>query len=131
MYNTVKILSFRTDWSGQIVQTQINTVYIFWMHYSLVKPRFSSSRMITAKFSSVQKFRTFTVYDLKCEFAKLVTSIFFPGEERNRWCAFYLVLKFQNTCCACQFLPTREYCLTDLRSPFWIPKWSFYVTLAI
>ena len=74
------ILSFWTDWSGQIVQTQIRlllqeqsdqglhylqycqSLCIFWMHYSVVKPLFSSFKMITAKFFSVRKFRNFTVY---------------------------------------------------------------------
>ena len=34
-----------------MVSTICNTVCIFWMHYSMVKPLFSSFRMITAKFS--------------------------------------------------------------------------------
>ena len=58
------ILSFRTDWSGQILQTQIRLLleeqpdqglhYLqyclhFWMYFSVVKP-FFSFRMITISF---------------------------------------------------------------------------------
>ena len=74
--NTVMILRFRTDWSGQIVQTQIRLLLeehsdqcLHYLQYCLhlldtllyVKPLFSSLRMITAKFSCVQKFRNFLV----------------------------------------------------------------------
>ena len=57
---TVMILSFRTDRSGQTVQTQIRllrvstlytvcySVYIIWAHFSVVKPCCSNIRMITA-----------------------------------------------------------------------------------
>ena len=57
---TVMFLSFRTDRSGQTVQTQIrllirfytvcNSLCIFWMHYSKEKPSCSTFRMITANF---------------------------------------------------------------------------------
>ena len=57
---TVMFLSFRTDRSGQTVQTQIrllirvytvcNSLCIFWMHYSKVKPPCSTYRVITANF---------------------------------------------------------------------------------
>ena len=60
---TIMILSFRTDGPGQTVQTQIewqkkcgsgstlffcNSLCIFWMHYSKVKPPCSTFRVITA-----------------------------------------------------------------------------------
>ena len=62
----------RTDWSGQIVQTQIRLLLeeqsdqgLYYLQYcdALLygKTTFSSFRMITAKFSSVRKFRNFTV----------------------------------------------------------------------
>ena len=57
--NTVMFLSFRTDRSGQTVQTQMrlllirvytvcNSLCIFWMHYSKEKPSCSTFRTITA-----------------------------------------------------------------------------------
>ena len=77
---TIMIPSFRTDRSGQTVQTQIrllleeepsvclirvytvcNSVCILWVHYSLVKPSCSNFRVTTANFSGVQIFRTFIV----------------------------------------------------------------------
>ena len=58
--DTVIFLSFRTDRSGQTVQTQIrlllwvytvcNSLCIFWMHYSKEKPSCSTFRVITANF---------------------------------------------------------------------------------
>ena len=42
------------------VLTICNTVCIFWMHYSMVKPLFPV--LCTAKFSSVRKFRNLTVF---------------------------------------------------------------------
>ena len=68
---TVMILSFRTDRSGQTVQTQItlllirvytvcNSGCIFWVHYSLVKPSCSNFRVITANVLGVRIFRNFT-----------------------------------------------------------------------
>ena len=73
---TVIILNFRTDRSGQTVQTQIRLLQeeqsdqdLHYLQYCLHlldtllfgKTSFSSFRMITAKFSSVRKFRNFTV----------------------------------------------------------------------
>ena len=70
------ILNSRTDWSGQIVQTLIKLLLeeqsdqgLHYLQYFLHlldalpygKTSFSSFRMITAKFSCVQKFRNFTV----------------------------------------------------------------------
>ena len=70
------ILSFWTEWSRQIVQTQIRLLLeeqsdqgLHYLHYCLHlfdallygKTSFSSFRMITPKFSRVQKFRNFTV----------------------------------------------------------------------
>ena len=70
------ILSFRTDLSGQIVQTQIRVHLeeqsdqgLHYLQYCLhlldalldEKNSFSSFRMITTKFPSVPKFRNFTV----------------------------------------------------------------------
>ena len=54
--NTVMILWFRTDTSGQTVQTQItiytmwHSVYIFWTHDTMVRPYCSNFRKITAMF---------------------------------------------------------------------------------
>ena len=57
--DTVMFLSFRTDRSGQTVQTQIrllrvytvcNSLCIFWMHYSKGKQSCSTFRVITANF---------------------------------------------------------------------------------
>ena len=73
---TIMILNFGTDWSGQIVQTQCkhpgSSLFAilsasFGCH-SMVKP-LSSFSMITDKFSSVPKFRNFTV--LYCTFQAL------------------------------------------------------------
>ena len=57
---TVIFLSFRTDRSGQTVQTQrsslirvytvCNSLYIFWMHYSTEKPSCSTFWVITINF---------------------------------------------------------------------------------
>ena len=64
------VLSFRTDRSGQTVQNHIrmirvytvcNSVRVFWMHYSVVKPPCSNFRMINANFSGVRMFRIFVV----------------------------------------------------------------------
>ena len=70
-----KFLSFRTDRSGQTVQTQIrlllrvNTVcyfiYIFWTHFSMVMPRCSNFKMITTIFS-VSKFLGLLRYGFYC-----------------------------------------------------------------
>ena len=68
----VMILSFRTDWSGQIVQSQFRLLpkeqsdqglhYLqYCLHLLDVLLFFSSFKMITAKFSCVRKFRNFTV----------------------------------------------------------------------
>ena len=72
-------LSFQTDRSGQTVQTQIrllleeqsdqglHCLLFHWhcfellMKYPMVWPFFLNFRLITAKFSSVRKFRNFTV----------------------------------------------------------------------
>ena len=78
---TVRILSFRTDRYGQTVQTQIrllleesslirvytvcNSVCIFWMHYSTVKPSCSNFSVIKANVLGVRIFRSFTVTSLK------------------------------------------------------------------
>ena len=68
--DTIMILSFRTDRSGQTVQTQIrlirvyticNSGCIFWVHYSLVKPSGWNFRVITANFWGVRINRIFTV----------------------------------------------------------------------
>ena len=75
--HTVMILSFRTDKSGQTVQTQIrlllernslirvytvcNCVCIFWMYYSTVKLSCSNFRVITANVFGCPKFLIFTV----------------------------------------------------------------------
>ena len=67
---TVMILSFRTDMSGQTVQTQIrirlirvytvcHSVCIFWTHYSMMEPHF---RMIIAIFGCPN------FYDLTVEY---------------------------------------------------------------
>ena len=72
LLDSVMILRFWTDWSLQTVKTQIRSslirvytvchcVCIFWTHYSIVKPCCSNFRMITANFSGVQIFRSFTV----------------------------------------------------------------------
>ena len=69
---TVLFLSFQTDRSRQTVQTQIRSslirvctvcyfVYIFWTHFSTVKPRCSNFRMITTIFS-VSEFLGFLLY---------------------------------------------------------------------
>ena len=69
---TVIFLSFRTDRSGQTVQTQIrsslirvytvcNSLCIFWMHYSKETPSCSTFRVITTNVFSVRIFRKFTV----------------------------------------------------------------------
>ena len=70
------ILSFRTDWFEQIVQTQIRLLLeeqsdqgLHYLQYCMHlldalfngKTSFFSFRMITAKFSSVPKFRNFKV----------------------------------------------------------------------
>ena len=57
--STVMFLSFRTDRSGQTVQTRsslirvytvCNSLCIFWMHYSKEKPLCLTFRVITANF---------------------------------------------------------------------------------
>ena len=72
--STVKIRSFRTDTPGQTVQTQIrlllrvymvcHSVCSFWTQYSTEKQLCLNFRAITAIFSGVQIFRSFTVYKL-------------------------------------------------------------------
>ena len=63
------ILSFWTDRPGQTVQTQIrvytvcNTLCVFWIHYSKVKPSCSTFRVFTTNFSGVRNFRNFLVAD--------------------------------------------------------------------
>ena len=71
--STVMFLSFWTDRSGQIVQTQIrsyrsslirvytvcNSLCIIWMHYSKEKPSCSTFRVITANFQLSVSFLDF------------------------------------------------------------------------
>ena len=70
--STVIILCFRGDGPGQTVQTQIwsilirvytvcNFVCIFKKHYSMIKPRCSNFRVITANFLDVWIYRILTV----------------------------------------------------------------------
>ena len=75
---TVIFLSFRTDRSGQTVQTQIrllleeqslirvytvcHSVCIVWTHYSMVEPHISNFRLIKTNFLVVRIFRKFTVW---------------------------------------------------------------------
>ena len=62
--NTITILSFRTNRSGQTVYrsslirvyTVCHSVCIFWMHYSIVKPPHSNFRVITSKFFGYPNF---------------------------------------------------------------------------
>ena len=70
---TVMILSLRTDRSGQTEQTHIrppslirvftvcNSVDIVWTHDSTIKPHCSKFNVITAIFSGIRIFRSFTV----------------------------------------------------------------------
>ena len=64
---TVMFLSFRTDRSGQTVQTQIrlctvcHSVCIVWTHYSMVEPHSSNFRVITTNSLGVRIFRKFMV----------------------------------------------------------------------
>ena len=76
--HTVIFLSFRTDRSGQTVQTQIrllsliwvytvcHSVCIVWTHYSMVEPHISNFRVIITICFGVRIFRKFTV--LKMDF---------------------------------------------------------------
>ena len=70
-HGTVMVISFRTDKSGQTVQTQIKvfTVFysigIFWTKYPKVWAFCLNYRLITTKLSSVPKFRNFTVLCVK------------------------------------------------------------------
>ena len=59
LWFTVMILSWRSSliW----VYTVCHSVCIIWMHYSIVKPPRSNIMVITANFSGVQIFRSFTV----------------------------------------------------------------------
>ena len=59
--STVIFLSFRTDRSGQTVQTQFrlirvytvcNSLCVFWMHYSKETPSCSTIRVITINFGT-------------------------------------------------------------------------------
>ena len=67
--NTVMMLSFRTDRSGQTVQrsslirvyTVCYSLCIFWTRYSMVEPHYTNFRVITTKFLGVRIFRKFTV----------------------------------------------------------------------
>ena len=69
---------FRTDMSGQSVQTQIRLrVYIVchsdcivWTHYSMVDPHSSNFRVITTNFLGVRRFRKFTVDFLQTQTGK-------------------------------------------------------------
>ena len=59
--STVIFLSFRTNRSGQTVQTVCHSVCIDWTHYSMVEPHSSNFRVITTNFLGVRIFRKFTV----------------------------------------------------------------------
>ena len=79
LFVTIMILSFRTDRSGQTVQTQIRLLleeqsdqglhclqfrlYLL-VHYSSVKPSCSNFRVIAANFLGFRIFKIFTVYHL-------------------------------------------------------------------
>ena len=56
------ILSFQTDRSDQTVQTQIRLLFV--MKYPKVWAFCLNFRVITARFSGIQKFRNFTVYGI-------------------------------------------------------------------
>ena len=75
--NTVMILSFGTDRSGQTVQnrsdcskrsslirvyTVCHSVCFVWTHYSMVEPHSSNFRVITTNFLGVRIFRKITVF---------------------------------------------------------------------
>ena len=71
----VMFLSFRTDRSGQTVQTQIrgllirvytvcHFICIVWTHYSMVEPHSSTFRVMTTNFLGVRIFRKFTVTEI-------------------------------------------------------------------
>ena len=90
---TVLFLSFQTDRCGQTVQTQIRllqcrprsdclirvytvcySVYVFRTHFSIVKPRCSNFRIITANFLGVSKFLGILQYsdqNLQLHFVKV------------------------------------------------------------
>ena len=74
---TVIFLSFRTDRSGQTVQTQIrlrsslvrvytvcHSVCIVWTHYTMIEPHSSNFRVITTKFLGVRIFEKGSVATL-------------------------------------------------------------------
>ena len=86
--STVMILSFWTDRPGQTVQTQIrlllrsslirvdpvcNSICIFWMHYSKVKPSCSTFRVITANFQVSEILGFFTVLSAEINCYSLIT----------------------------------------------------------
>ena len=83
LMSTVIFLSFRTDRSGQTVQTApslirvytvCNSLCIFWMHYSKEMPSCSTFRVITTNFLGVRIFRKFTVViNRLCFYMSLVT----------------------------------------------------------
>ena len=65
---TVLFLSFWTDRLGKQCRprsdcsyTVCYSVYVFWTHFSIVKPRCSNFRMITTNFLGVRIFRKCTV----------------------------------------------------------------------
>ena len=89
---TLIFLSFRTDRSGQTVQTQIrlrsslvrvytvcHSVCIVWTHYSMVEPHSSNFRVITTKFLGVRIFRKFTVLVASSRNSVLTTALLAVG----------------------------------------------------
>ena len=83
------IQSFRTDRPGQTMQTQIkggsliraytvcNSLCIFWMQYSKVKPSYSTFRVITENVLDVWYFRNFKVIQACWNFTIITTTSFF------------------------------------------------------
>ena len=101
------ILSFRTDRSGQTVQTQssvirvytvCNSLCTFWTHYSTVNPRCSNFRVITANFSGVRFFRIHSDYSAR--FQAWILLIFMSATYRqNRLTLRLIKYKFDTKRC--------------------------------
>ena len=105
-------LVFRTDRSGQTVQTQIRLllirvytvccfVYIFWTHFSMVKPRCSNFRMITTILSMSEFFGFLRYHHCHCLLVldflfALFRTVWWPsaGKQLSSWLSASVVSNY-------------------------------------
>ena len=129
-------LSIRTDRSGQTsvnsdqaapewavwsVYTVCHSIYIFWMHYCMVKPQRLNFRIITASLLEIWILRIFTLTMLFCCKSiggRATENRFFAGLDR------FLVCKTDSVCIKCIFFGPKKHTLRIIYWPNYLDKSS-------